>query len=45
MAWEVNNLTFRGGLESILVGISDIYNANSEVVGSLEDNIYTECKL
>ena len=43
MGWEVTNLTLRGGLESILEGVSDIRNYDSEVVSGSDSDNYIEC--
>ena len=44
MRWEVNNLTPRVSLGIILVGISEIQNSSSEVVGGCYSNHQMECR-
>ena len=41
MGKEVNNFALRGNLDSVLEGISDIYNSNNEVVGGHNGNNHT----
>ena len=38
MGWAVNNITLKGYLEIILEGVSDIRNANAEVVSDRDGN-------
>ena len=44
MGWAVNNLMLRGGLEIILVGVSNVCNSDGEVVSGSESNKNMECR-
>ena len=44
MGWVVNNLTIVGGFESILEVISNVCDANDEVVSSRELNNQMKCR-
>ena len=44
IGWEEKNLMLGGGLEIIMEGVSDVRNANGEVISVKNGDNQTECR-
>ena len=44
MGWAANNITPRGSLGSIMEGVSEKWNSESEVIGGHDGDRQTDCR-